>query len=608
VVSANNTISVSTAAKLVNVSGITGGTLSFTGVITGSASSTGITLGGSAGTINFSGGVTLDGAADTFTASNGSGPGFTLNVTGTNKIGNSSAPTGPALTITNTTIGASHVTFQKVSATGGANAVVLNTTAATGHFSITGDGTNANNASGGLMQNQTGDAISLNSTSTPSFNQISIQHSTHNGIKGTGGVTDFSLNWSTINDSGLSGNGATIVGSGEDSNINFATHSGGTENNISGVVTIKNNTLTNAYYSGVHIYNFAGTVSNADISNNTVTSSTITANSQGDGIHVVAFGSAGGVSSWTKATIDNNTVTRFPSGGGISFQAGNSTSSGAPAGSYGDPNDTAAVPTTAIKITNNTINGTTVQMNTNTILATIGGKGSGNFYIASNGQGATPLGNNNGHVIGVQIGGIGTLRTTITNNKIVANNIVGSRGITASETMQFATSDAPLLIALVTNNVISATNGCGIFLESAKSGGTMKATITGNNVAKETQTVAEGAIQVWSGDSSATTNVHTTVCLTINSNTATGGTNSTATQTGPGIGIRRQPDNAGSSNTFAFNISGFGFASGTVAQMESYVGGQNPGSACGTFGTCNGGGAYGVTSATPYGNACSGGF
>src|SRR6185369_11918615 len=152
-------------------------------------------------------------------------------------------------------------------------------------------------------------------------------------------------------------------------------------------------------------------------------------------------------------------------------------------------------------------------------------------------------------------------------------------------------------------NIVSATNGSGLFIESAKSGGTIKATVTGNTVGKETQTVAEGAIQVWSGDSSATTNVHTTVCLTINNNTATGGTNSTATQTAPGIGIRLQANSVPNSNTFAFNINGLSVSGATVAQMESYVGSQNPASNCGTFGTCNGGGAYGVTSVAGYGNA-----
>jgi len=599
----NGTASQTNAQRVVNISGVTSGAITLGGNVTGSALCTGVTIGGTGGTVTMSGTISLNGANDTFTASDSGG--LTLVVNGSsNAIGNSVAPAGPAVSISNVAIGAAGVAFQRVSANGGVNAIVLNNTGASGHFAITGDGTNVNNASGGTMQNQTGDAVLLTSTRGPIFNQVSIQSSTHNGIKGTG-VTDFTLTNSTVNNSGLT-SGGVIAGTVDDSNLNFGTHAAGTENNLSGVVTITGNTLTNAYYNGVYIHNFAGTISNAAISSNTITSSTVTANSQGSGIEWIAFGSAGGVASITKATLSSNNIQHFPSQAGINLQCGNSTSSGAPAGTYGDFTD--ATNTNAIRITNNTITGGAVQMNTDAILATIGGTGNGNFLIDSNGSVATPLGNTNGHVIAVQIGGTGQLRATVTNNRIVANNIVGSRGIVVTETNQFATSDAPALLAFVTGNVVSATDGCGIFLESARSGGTMKATVTGNTVGKETQTVAEGAIQVWSGDSSASTNVHTTVCLTINGNTATGGSNSTATQTAPGIGIRLQANSVPSSNTFVFNINGLSPGNATVAQMESYVGSQNPGSNCGTFGTCNGGGAYGVTNVNGYGNACTGGF
>ena len=566
-----------------------------------SSSATGVSMTG--GTVSIAAGSNMFSVTNTST-----GPGIvatsggTLTITGSNNT--ITTQSGTALNVANTTIGGANLTFKSIAANGGTNGIVLNNTGASGHLAVTGDGTNVNNASGGTLQNQTGDAISLTSTKGPIFNQISIQNSTHNGIHGTT-VTDFTLTNSTINDSGIS-SGGTIVGTVDDSNLNFGTHSAGTENNLSGVVTITGNTLTNAYYNGIFFYNFAGTISNATISTNAITSSAVTLNSQGSGISWIAFGSAGGVASITKATIDSNNIQRFPSGGGIQVLCGNATSAGAPAGVYGSFSD--ATNANAIRITNNIITGGSVQMNTDAILATIGGTGSGNYFIDSNGSVATPLGNVNGAVIGVQIGGTGQLRTTINNNRIVANNVVGSRGIIVAETNQFATSDAPTHLAFVTNNIISATNGSGLFIESAKSGGTIKATVTGNTVGKETQTVAEGAIQVWSGDSSATTNVHTTVCLTINNNTATGGTNSTATQTAPGIGIRLQANSVPNSNTFAFNINGLSVSGATVAQMESYVGSQNPGSNCGTFGTCNGGGAYGVTNVAGYGNACTGGF
>lgn len=103
----------------------------------------------------------------------------------------------------------------------------------------------------------------------------------------------------------------------DDSNIAFNDGVSFIENNLSGLVTITNNSLTNAFYQGIDIFNWAGTLDDLVITNNTITSSTSTDALKGGGIRIIVRGA-----DLTKATIDNNTVTNFPSGVGFQVQAG----------------------------------------------------------------------------------------------------------------------------------------------------------------------------------------------------------------------------------------------------------------------------------------------
>ena len=292
-------------------------------------------------TINFTGGMTLNtGASDAFSATGGG----TVNVTGTNHL---TATGGTALNISNTTIGASNVTFHDISANGGTNGIVLNNTGTSGHLAVTGNGSVAQggNSSGGTIQNTTGAGISLTSTLSPTLNNMNIQSTGGSGISGTD-VTNFSFTNGTINNSGIIAHGV------DTSNIAFNSSPAGATNNVDGTITITNNVLSNAYYHGVDIQNRAGTIDNATISNNAITSATSQTNSQGTGIHIVTFGTAGSSANLTKATIDGNTIANFPIGAGISVQGGNS-NAGGPGGTMGVPNNA----TNVIAITNNNIHG-----------------------------------------------------------------------------------------------------------------------------------------------------------------------------------------------------------------------------------------------------------
>src|SRR5262249_12792345 len=158
---------------------------------------------------------------------------------------------------------------------------------------------------GGTIQHTTAAGISLTSTKGPSFNNMKIQTTGKSGVSGTS-VTDFTFTNGLIDSSGTSG--APVD---DRSNIGFGFQSAGTENNVSCVVTITGNTLTNAFEHGIDIQNFAGTISNATITGNTLTSPTSSASSLGSGVRLLGFGSATGTSNITKATITNNTITNF---------------------------------------------------------------------------------------------------------------------------------------------------------------------------------------------------------------------------------------------------------------------------------------------------------
>jgi large repetitive protein len=142
---------------LVEVNGTTGGTKTFSGAISdgNDGDGSGITLVNNTGaTIAFSGGLTLATGANPAFAATGGG---TVTVTGTNTI---VTTTGTALNVANTTIGASGLTFQSISANGAPNGIVLNSTGSTAGLTVTGTGTAG---TGGTIQNTTSDGVRLTS-------------------------------------------------------------------------------------------------------------------------------------------------------------------------------------------------------------------------------------------------------------------------------------------------------------------------------------------------------------------------------------------------------------------------------------------------------------
>ena len=444
--------------------------------------------------------------------------------------------------------------FKSISSNGATNGIVLNGT--TGSFTITGNGgtcSSAGTCTGGAIQNAT-IGVSLTSANNVSIDRMFIQNTSDSGIKGTT-TTNFSFTNGKIDNSGT-GLGA------ETSNIAFNTQTAGTENNLSGTVTITGNTLTNAYYHGIDIFNFNGTISSANISNNTITSSTSTASSKGSGIRFIGFGSASTVANITQATLNQNTITNFPSTAGIMVQGGNANSPSATAGTYGTSSGS------PIAITNNTISGQNAsnRIGTQGILAVINGKGTGFYNIANNSVSHTF-----GTSIAISSLGFATVTANVTGNTIVANNALAAQGIGAGTSQTFANTDTPTLNVVIGDgtvggaNNISQTDGNGILVTARDATGTVNATIKNNTVAAPL-TGNRNGIRVDAGNSLS---VNDSVCLDISGNTSAG-----SGVTPEGIGLRKQGT---STSTNAFGIEGMSATSSPG--VETFVDGQNPGSA-----------------------------
>ena len=538
----------------------TGGTITFngSGVTKSLSTSTGhgvSVTNNSNTTVNFTGGslaiTTTSGYGFNATSNSGTG---TVTVQGTgNTI--STTGTGTALNVTSTTIGSAALTFQSISANGGTNGIVLNTTGSSGGLTVTGTGS-VN--SGGTIQSTSGVGISLTSTLSPTFTRMNIQSTGRSGINGSQ-VTNFSFTNGTINNSG------TSALDDQDSNIDFYQSTSTTENNVSGVVTITENVLTNARGNGIDIGNGNGTISDLNISSNTLTSSADVNFSKGSGVRIVIDGSASTVAHLTKATIANNVITNFPGAGGINVDCGNGDPSGV-AGTCGIVGSS----TNKVSITGNRIAGdATTKMGTKAIAAPVAGKGQGNFDISNNGTVAEPLRNTIGHVIDVNAFGQAQVTATISGNRIQANNGLNARGIAvgADSATSFATTT--VLRATISSNVVSNTNGVGISAAAVRSGSTVRASITNNNVSAPTG--ANYGIAVFTNP---TNTVTPTVCVSITGNTTAGGTGSGITYPGIGLGKR---------TASTFGIVGLSPSPADSPTVENYVNSLNT-SASGTFG------------------------
>ena len=170
-VSLSGNLSTTGTSTGINVSSCTGGTITFSGTTKtlNTPTVTPVTLASNTGaTINFTnGGLAI--TSTTATGFNATGGATAINVSGT---GNTiTSTTGTALNVVNTTIGASNLNFQSISANGAPNGIVLNTTGSSGGLVVTGTGSAG---TGGTIQNSVTHGVVMTSTMSPTLSFMNI--------------------------------------------------------------------------------------------------------------------------------------------------------------------------------------------------------------------------------------------------------------------------------------------------------------------------------------------------------------------------------------------------------------------------------------------------
>ena len=178
---------------------------------------------------------------------------------------------------------------------------------------------------------------------------------------------------------------------------------------------------------GVDIENWAGTITNANISSNAL-SDTGDVATPGSAVTLIGSGLATSAANITRATIANNTIIDFRAGVGVQVRAGNP-NAGAPTGSAG----TAGSATNVIAITGNSMNGGNAGIGNQPDRFFTGGVsgngGQGNFNVSNNGTAANRIRNIDCIAIEMQVDGPVTMTSTVQNNFINANSAVGCAGI-----------------------------------------------------------------------------------------------------------------------------------------------------------------------------------
>jgi hypothetical protein len=572
------------SGQTAEITGRGGGAVTLSGPIAdGVDAGGGISLSGNtAGTTTFSNASkvlnTTTSAAVSFTGSNGhaltlsgggldvdttSGAGISAADSGTLTVGGSgnsvtTTSGGTAVNVSDTDLGGA--TFQSISASGAANGISLNNTGASGGLTVTGVGntTQGGDNSGGTIQT-TGHGISLTNTTGPSFRNMRLQNTGDSGVNGT-------------QVSGFSFTDGTITGAGDASDENSITFDDSlTGSNVSGVVTVTNNVISQTEASGVEIENGAGTISDANISGNAI-SDTGDIATPGSAVLLVGRGSAATTAQLTKATLSNNVISNFNSGAGFTVQANNV--AGGPAATMGIVGSA----TNKVVVNNNRMAGGNLGVGNQPdrfITSGINGSGQANVEVTNNGTALDRIRNIDCIAIELQADGPATMTTTVQNNFINPNSAVGCAGI-AVGTDDPLNRGAGTHSTLISGNNVMGTDGPGIFPIVRDSGSTMTARVINNTVAAPIATnAARAGIRVDSGS----TEGDTTMCLEISGNTTAGSTNTDTATTSPGINLRKQGTDP-AVNTFGIE----GMAATASPGVENYVNGLNT-STSGTFGT-----------------------
>jgi VCBS repeat-containing protein len=560
------------AARSVEVTNRTGGTVDINGLVTDNSTGINLSTNGTS-LVRFDGGLV---------ASTGTNTAFNTTVSGnvvvTGTTNTLTTTTGTALNVANTNIGASGLTFRSIASSGGsATGVILDTTGSTGGLTVTGTGTAGSggtiaNKSGADGQTNTGIGIYLNNTANVQLANMQLNDFGNYAIRGTN-VDGFILNSSVINATGAGKNGTSAAI--DEGSVIFGTRIPPFVNGLTGTASITNTTIEDGFEDTLGVYNASGTL--------TLTMDNVSVSGAGnDGI-----------------------VTEQHTGGTINIDVKNSDF----AANFGDHFNAAA----------NDAANLVVHFGDNGANALTGG-GVGALGqsiaiqtgVAWSGTGSANVSNNTitGAIdtpININIGGTGTFGATVNNNTIGTSGVANSGTVGNKDAIRIvANGDASVdptpnggtYTAAVTNNTIQQVSGRGIFA-LARDGGTatdpieLNLTITGNTL-RESLASGGQAIRVESGATSTDdVRVHANI----------GGAGALANVMPDDWGVNGSGgidfDEIRITHNFSaacqFILTGLGANTSSVATVSTYLAGRNslPGGGAGVASaTLAGGGVY----------------
>jgi hypothetical protein len=541
----NATLNNSSGGNVVDVTGHSGGTVSFTAGITDTVQGVNLQTNTNT-TISFSGGLSINtGANPAFTATGGGTVTATQN--NTSIVNTLQTTTATALNVANTNIGAGGLTFRSITSGTGAgsssNGIILNTTGASGGLTVTGNGGTCTDAdtsgcSGGTIQHKTGanasttqgSGIYLNSTASVSLTRMYLHDFQNFGIRGLT-VNGFTLANSVINTtSGFNGDSVAD----DEGSVAF--------DNLTGTSSITSSTIAKAIEADAKIINTSGTL------NLTVDSSTFKDTDPVNGLQglLIQGGVNAGDAPTITATVTNCTFTnnRARHLQTIANSAAVMTVNVGTNGVAGSGGSWTGMPAAMIDIAHN-------------------GSATGTFNIrnATFNVNVSPFASVPINIFNGSASTAGSLfQGTIDGNSITAGNNSGFDGISLTG------SGPGTFTAAVTNNTLTGVAGNGINYTGAQSNSsnTSNLTIQGNSV---TMTDPNAAFGIQVSAFASNPGSASTVCAQIG---GSGGLKNTVhVSAGPDIRVDSRFQNG------SMRLPGYGGAAQDLTAVKTFVVGNN---------------------------------
>jgi len=355
--------------------------------------------------------------------------------------------TGGGVNLSNGVLG---VTLDSVTSSGSDTGIFLRDT--TGSFTVTGDGTNNMNGSGGTIT-ASGSGVDIQRATGVTLASMNVNNCGNSGLffgaLGPNGVTDVALRGLSV-----SGNGNAV----NENNIEMI--------NVVGAITIQDCRVTQGAEHNIVIENQTGTINSLTVTGNEVDNAA-TAVAFGHGIRVSTLSTGGANANITSSTFADNNIHDNGSTGVFIIGNGGGTINTIVGQSSGATNNALTSNNIHIDFSTGTMGGNKDAILTDNTLTTSNSHGVNLFHAAGAG------------------GGSGFYNAEVTDNAITGvGDVAGSFGGTGVRSAKNDQVDAALLID---NNVIRIVaqgfnGGRGIELGADGSGGTTDVHVTNNDV------------------------------------------------------------------------------------------------------------------------------